>query len=82
VVKVLPTLGIKQKQNIEGFQSGGLESQFKDLPNMSAFEQYRMLQGEAMARAAAERRMLTPEQRRMIFPEDSYDVPITGLLPK
>ena len=69
-------------QNIEGFQSGGLESQFKDLPNMSAFEQYRMLQGEAMARAAAERRMLTPEQRRQIFPEDSYDVPITGLLPK
>lgn len=67
-------------QNIEGWQSGGMESQFKDLPNMSAFEQYRLLQGEAMARAAAERRMLTPEQRRQIFPEDSYDVPLTLLL--
>jgi hypothetical protein len=66
-------------QNLEGWQSGGMESQFKDLPNMTAFEQYRMLQGEAMARAAAERRMLTPEQRRAIFPEDSYDVPLSSL---
>lgn len=67
-------------QNLEGWQSGGMESQFRDLPNMTAFEQYRMLQGEAMARAAAERRMLTPEQRRQIFPEDSYDVPINQLI--
>lgn len=67
-------------QNLEGWQSGGMESQFKDLPNMTAFEQYRLLHGEAMARAAAERRLLTPEQRRQIFPEDSYDVPLTSLL--
>lgn len=68
-------------QNIEKFQGGGMEGQFKDIPGgKSAFEQYRALQGEAEARAAAARQMLTNEQRRALFPEDSYDMPISGLL--
>lgn len=66
-------------QNLEGWQSGGLESQFKDMPNLSAFEQYRRLQGEAEARASAVRRLLTSEERRAIFPEKSYDIPINQL---
>lgn len=66
-------------QNLEGWQSGGTESMFRDLPNMSAFEQYRRMASEAEARAAALRRTLTPEQRRAIFPEESYDIPIGQL---
>lgn len=67
-------------QNLEGWQSGGLESQFKDLPNISAFEQYRRLYGEAEARAAAARGMFTNEQRRSTFPEKSFDVPLNQLI--
>ena len=66
-------------QNLEGWQSGGTESMFRDLPNISAFEQYRRMASEAEARAAALRRTLTPEQRRAIFPEESYDIPIGQL---
>ena len=66
-------------QNQEGWQSGGTETMFKDLPNMSAFEQYRRMASEAEARAAASRRTLTPEQRRALFPEESYDVPLGQL---
>ena len=66
-------------QNLEGWQSGGTEAMFKDLPNMSAFEQYRRMASEAEARAAALRRTLTPEQRRAIFPEESYDIPLGQL---
>ena len=66
-------------QTLEGWQSGGMESKFKDTPNMSAFEQYRRLQGEVEARATAFRRLLTPEERRSIFPEQSYDIPFNQL---
>jgi hypothetical protein len=65
----------------EGFPQGAMESQFRDIPNgLTAFEQYQRQMGEAEARAAAARRMLTPEQRRQLFPEDSYDMPISSLL--
>jgi len=67
-------------QNLEGWQSGGLESQFKDLPNISAFEQYRRLYGEAEARAAQARGMFTKEQRRSTFPEESFDIPLDQLI--
>ena len=66
-------------QNQEGWQSGGTEAMFKDLPNMSAFEQYRRMASEAEARAAASRRTLTLEQRRALFPEESYDIPLGQL---
>lgn len=66
-------------QNQEGWQSGGTETMFRDLPDLSAFEQYRRMASEAEARAAASRRTMTPEQRRAIFPEESYDIPLGQL---
>lgn len=50
-------------------------SHFKD-----PFEGYRYLGGEAEARMAQARLKMTPEQRRAVFPEDSYDVPIDRLV--
>jgi len=66
-------------QNQEGWQSGGTEMMFRNLPNQSAFEQYRRMASEAEARAAATRRSMTAEERRAIFPEESYDIPIGQL---
>lgn len=43
-------------------------------------EAYRRLAGEAEARATEARRMLNPEQRRALFPADSYDVPLDSLI--
>ena len=42
--------------------------------------QYRRLAGEAEARATQKRRNLTEEQRKAIFPLESYDVPIKDLI--
>jgi len=44
------------------------------------FESYRRLAGEAEARAVQKRRNLTNEERRAIFPSESYDVPIKELI--
>lgn len=66
----------------KGWQEGGMEYQFKDNPSMSAFEQYQRLAGEAEARAAAARRMMTPEQRATTIPTASYDVPLEELIYK
>jgi len=38
------------------------------------------LAGEAEARATQARMNMTPEQRRAMFPEESYDVPINELI--
>jgi hypothetical protein len=54
----------------------------KNMAEKEAYEKYRSLMGEAEARATQERLPLTQEQRRWIFPEDSYDMPIKGLLQK
>jgi len=43
-------------------------------------ESYRRLAGEAEARAVQKRRNLTDEQRKAIFPLESYDVPINELI--
>lgn len=43
-------------------------------------EQYRLLAGEAEARATQARIPLDAAQRRALFPEDSYDVPINQLI--
>jgi hypothetical protein len=63
-------------QTREGWQSGGLESQFRDTPNMTAFQQYQALPGEVEARAVQARRTMTPEQRKEIFPLVNYELPI------
>jgi hypothetical protein len=44
------------------------------------FEQYRRLAGEAEARAVQGRKVLDREQRRRVFPLQSYDVPINELI--
>lgn len=44
------------------------------------FDLYRRLAGEAEARAVQKRRNLTDEERRAIFPLQSYDVPIKELI--
>lgn len=69
-------------QTREKWQSGGTESRFKDLPGLSAFEQYQRLAGEAEARAAQARRTMTSEQRINTFPLSNYDVPIESLIYK
>lgn len=46
----------------------------------SADEAYRLLAGEAEARATQARMNLTPEQRLATFPADSYDVPMDQLI--
>lgn len=46
----------------------------------SRFDLYRKLAGEAEARAVQKRRNLTDEQRKAIFPLESYDVPINELI--
>lgn len=46
----------------------------------SRFDSYRRLAGEAEARATQKRRNLTDEERRAIFPLQSYDVPINELI--
>lgn len=65
-------------QRIENFARGGSERDFGAAKD--AFEQYKRLAGEAEARAVQARLKLTPEQRRAIFPEDSYDVPLNSLI--
>jgi len=66
-------------QTREGWQSGGLESQFRDTPNMTAFQQYRALPGEVEARAVQARRTMTPQQRQETFPLSNYELPIESV---
>lgn len=67
-------------QRIENFARGGSEAEFGAAKD--AFEQYRRLAGEAEARAVQARLNLTPAQRRALFPEESYDVPVNQLIVK
>jgi hypothetical protein len=67
-------------QNFEQFPAGGTESMFG--LGDEAFQKYRLLAGEAEARAAAARRLMTERQRRVTFPLNSYDVPINQLIMK
>lgn len=67
-------------QYLEGLPAGGAESMFG--LGEEAFRKYRLLAGEAEARAAAARRTMTNEQRRAVFPLSSYDVPINQLIYK
>lgn len=62
-------------QGVEGFSSGGTIG-----PGENAIENYRRLAGEAEARAVEARLPLTMEQRKKLFPLESYDIPIEGLI--
>lgn len=67
-------------QYLEGLPAGGTESMFG--LGGEAFQKYRLLAGEAEARAVAARRGMTDEQRRALFPLSSYDVPLNQLIYK
>jgi hypothetical protein len=67
-------------QNIEGLPSGGTEAMFG--VGEEAFKKYRLLAGEAEARAVAARRAMTDEQRKAMFPLSNYDVPVNQLIYK
>jgi hypothetical protein len=65
-------------QNLENFPAGGTEAMFGF--GDEAFNKYRLLAGEAEARATAARRNLTDTERRALFPYRSYDVPVNKLI--
>jgi hypothetical protein len=65
-------------QSLERFPSGGSASMFGF--DDEAFNKYRLLAGEAEARATAARRNLTDAERRALFPYLSYDVPVNKLI--
>lgn len=67
-------------QTREGWQSGGLESQFRNTPEISAFDKYRALAGEVEARAVQARKTMTPQQRQETFPLSNYDLPIESVI--
>lgn len=75
----------------EGFSTGGNAGMFyssvidpisglRVAPPISPDEMYRRLAGEAEARATQARMNMDAAQRRAIFPEDSYDVPMDQLI--
>ena len=63
-----------------------LRKNYDDLMNKKLYdppdqeEMYRRLAGEAEARAVQKRMNMTDTQRRVIFPYESYDVPINQLI--
>jgi len=60
---------------------GNIGPKLKNLKELSdPVEAYRRIAGEAEARAVQQRMNLTAEQRRALFPLDSYDVPIDSLI--
>jgi hypothetical protein len=58
-------------------QFSGTPEQLMQMARMNA---YRRLAGEVEARAVQKRLGMTPEQRREVFPLDSYDVPVKSLI--
>jgi hypothetical protein len=62
-----------ERQNLWGFDEG-IMAQKRD------YDAYKRLAGEAEARATQSRMNLTPAQRRALFPEESYDVPLNELI--
>ena len=83
-------------QQKEGWAKGGSTESFGSIPFTEAknagligknlsdvqikYQLYRRLAGEAEARATQARIPLDATQRRAMFPEDSYDVPIKDLI--
>ena len=65
-----------QERQFYGLKLGGMS----DIKGADANELYRRLAGEAEARATQARLPLDAAQRRALFPEDSYDVPVNQLI--
>lgn len=63
---------------LPGASMSAAEKEFRQTAAIE--EAYRRLAGEAEARAVQQRMNLTKEQRRALFPLESYDVPIQDLI--
>ena len=72
---LMPHVRKMYAENIDAFQGEGHE-----LMNMAKNRAYQNLAGEAEARATQARIPLDAAQRRALFPEDSYDVPMNQLI--
>ena len=75
--------GARKKALALGKQAGDLESwasRINEFGDGYANTAYRHLAGEAEARATQARIPLDSAQRRALFPEDSYDVPMNQLI--
>lgn len=72
---LMPYVRKMYSDNIDQFQGEGHE-----LMNMAKHRAYQNLAGEAEARATQARIPLDASQRRALFPEDSYDVPMNQLI--
>lgn len=74
-----PTVAAKAKE-----QYGLLKQHYMDLlnerSNINPYDSYRRVAGEAEARAVQARMNMTPKQRGLLFPLDSYDVPLDQLI--
>jgi len=67
--------------NDDGYKRAYKElSDLQQTSKLAPHDRYKRLAGEAEARAVQSRMNLNPQQRRELFPLDSYDVPINGLL--
>lgn len=55
-------------------------SELQQSSRLALHDRYKRLAGEAEARAVQSRMKLNQQERRDLFPLDSYDVPINGLL--
>ncbi len=65
----------------ENYQAGqALKTQARNLAGEAQYDAYMRLLGEAEARAAVKRMGFTPQQRKEIFPLESYDVPVQDLI--
>lgn len=74
-----------QKNEIEGLKKweeliAKEDELLSSSSKVSPYEAYRRLGGEAEARAVQSRMDMTPKQRGLLFPLDSYDVPLDQLI--
>ena len=64
-----------------GKQSRAIETEIATIQTTpDTYNAYKLLAGEAEARAVQSRMKLNPQQRRDLFPLDSYDAPIGSLI--
>jgi hypothetical protein len=57
-----------------------LEELLRGMVGNDGFSAYKLDAGEGMARATQARQSMNMDQRRAVFPEDSYDVPMDVLI--
>lgn len=69
-----------EQLTLEKVNAAKKASEYADSAIIGPHGMYQRLAGEAEARATQARMNMTPVQRRAMFPEESYDVPINELI--